>query len=233
MQQINYALTDFYGDWILIELKLKKCIAGNMITNLCDKLLEAFNNRKKDLINNKAMLCAVFLDPRFKFNLTSDQDALVKILLVDMWTEIKNLKQRESLNGLVPTENPSASGDEDDDLLEKKFVEKSAQVGGNCSELERNSGVATKSFSPGYTKSKIEFLSSIEEYEKGTSRLHHSASIFNFWENSKSKYAEIYVVARVYFGIPPAQATVERTFSVVGFIYNNRRFNLSKFSKEN
>lgn len=36
------------------------------------------------------------------------------------------------------------------------------------------------------------------------------------------------MVATVLFGVPPTQATVERTFSVVGFIFNNRRFKLSQ-----
>lgn len=102
LQKIEYTLSDFYGDVILSELKLKKWIECAMSTNLSSKLLESINNRKADLIENKAMICAVFLDPRFKCNLTSDEVALTKWLLCDMWAEIKGLKQRESSSNSIP-----------------------------------------------------------------------------------------------------------------------------------
>jgi hypothetical protein len=99
LQRPDYKLSDFYGDWLLCELKLNKWIQSPTKTDLCVKLLEAMNERKSDLINNRAMLCAIFLDPRYKFNLTADQVALAKILLCDTWNDIKTSENLECGNG--------------------------------------------------------------------------------------------------------------------------------------
>jgi hypothetical protein len=74
----------------------------------------------------------------------------------------------------------------------------------------------------------VQFLKAIDDYENNLVRLHHSESVLKFWENSKTKYPELYEVATVFIAIPPTQATVERVFSVLGFVYSSRRYNLSQ-----
>lgn len=96
LQKVNYTLSDFYGDWLLLELQLKKRSEQPCLVNLCEKLLQSLENRKEDLIMNKAMLCAIFLDPRFRANLTNAQVANVKLSLINMWDDIKTMKGREN-----------------------------------------------------------------------------------------------------------------------------------------
>jgi hypothetical protein len=217
LQTANYTLTDFYRDWLLMELMLRKYgeEGSPACDRLCKALLQSLQNRKADLITNRAMLCCIFLDPRFKHKLQVDETALVKLLVCDMWEEIRKMNQAtDTSNG----ENTNS----DYDLLEN-FL---AITDDSCisSPPERSN----ENERVDYNKSKNGFLNVIEKYESSVTRLHHKESVLQFWEKNKSTLPELYEVASVYFSIPPTQATVERTFSVLGFIFNNRRYNLSE-----
>ena len=63
--------------------------------------------------------------------------------------------------------------------------------------------------------------------------MHHKESILKFWKNKKNDFPELHAVACVINGLPPTQATVERSFSVLALIYNNRRSQLSQNMLEN
>lgn len=91
-----------------------------------------------------------------------------------MWEDIKVLYRRNECS-LVNTNNE----DDDADVLEKLLAEKSGQIAAAaaCQTVQ----------TVNYNKSKIEFLSSIADYEKACPRLHHSASILKFWDDSKVK----------------------------------------------
>lgn len=231
LQKHDYTLSNFYGDWLVADIKLKKWCINSLQTDLCVKLLEALDKRKSDLIDNRAMLCSVYLDPRYKMNLSMEQILLVKILLWDMWTEVKNLKSSESSDLVGDGENSlSNKSNDEEDCLEAYFRER-------CGHIEQTENIVNESlnvsFSPRYTMNKIEFLKVMDNYETTIKRLHHSESILKFWEDSKNIYPELYEVASVFLGIPPTQATVERTFSALGFVFSNRRHNLSQQVLEN
>lgn len=218
LQTANYTLSDFYGDWLLMELKLRKY--GEEVSptsaNLCEKLLESLEHRKADLITNRAMLCAIFLDPRLKHKLQDEEIEIVKLLLCDMWEEIKKLNRSTDID---ISNSGSTSGDSD--LLERFLADCDESASSSTQRSNENERVD-------YNKSRNAFLNVIDKYESSVTRLHHKTSVLDFWEKNKNTLPELYEVALVFLSIPPTQATVERTFSVLGFVFNNRRYSLSQ-----
>lgn len=225
LQKPNYTLSDFYGDWLFLDLKLKQMAEQPSVLNinLSRALLKSLHDRKESLISNKAMLCTVYLDPRFKSNLKADEIALVNLLLCDMKDDLKKIKQLSD-NSVI--ENLSSEC-ENNDLLETYLAQIDSDSSHSTEHVQAIQN-ENQSHSADYIRSTNDFRRVIEQYENNTARLHHSSSVLEFWENSKDKFAELYEVASVYLSIPPTQATVERTFSVLGFVFNNRRFNLSR-----
>lgn len=63
LQNAKCALSDFYGFWLLVQLKLSELCVNLNSTNLHQKMLAALDEKKVDLLQNRAMLCAVYLDP--------------------------------------------------------------------------------------------------------------------------------------------------------------------------
>lgn len=225
LQRVQYTLSDFYGDWLLCELKIQKLMSNTVKeTNLSEKFVWSMDKRKGDLIKNRAMLCAIFLDPRFRLNLTTPEVALVKHLLEDTWVQVQKLKgTRQDTNT-----NAHDLQETSDDLLESFLSQESNPPLDSLSNTNTNNGG-----SPDYSKSKADFMIMVCNYELNTSRIHHSNSVLDFWQNSKQMYAELYEVAMIYLSIPPTQSTVERSFSTLSFIYNSRRSKLSLKTLEN
>lgn len=65
IQNPNFALSDFYGCWLKMQIQIKNCIQPkNSEIGLAEAMLDSLNKRKKQLLKHPAMICAVFLDPR-------------------------------------------------------------------------------------------------------------------------------------------------------------------------
>lgn len=220
-QRSDLTLSDFYGCCLFSKLKLQEYQDKQSYTNLATKLLISLENRKSLLLDNKAMCCSLLLDPRFKTELSAHQTETAKDCLADYWVKIKLLQQQ--------TEPSSVENTNEDqiDLLETYFLNKGLN-NANC--LSEEGDIETTSLNheePDYNISRADFLLSLEKFTK-INRLHHSASILDFWENQKKIYPELYTVATVFNSIPPSQATVERAFSVLSLIYNNKRYRLGQ-----
>lgn len=54
-------------------------------------------------------------------------------------------------------------------------------------------------------------------------KLEKSLTIFDFWEKNESSFPALYEVACVVNAIPPSQATVERAFSTLKFVFGVHR----------
>lgn len=68
LQRENFTLSDFYGFVKIMEMKLNQAIsdAQNTHTNLAENMKKCLDERKIRLIETPLMLCAIFLDPRYK-----------------------------------------------------------------------------------------------------------------------------------------------------------------------
>lgn len=233
LQKVDCTLSDFYGEWLVCELKLKILMNdGQLKTNLCNKFVWSMEKRAKDIIKHRGMLCAVFLDPRYRCNLSTSEIALVKHLLEDAWLEMKKMKEAQTVIDLSDGDGivlADGDGDLREDLLEAYLQQSSSCLDATNS----NDMPEVIAVDADYSMSIAEFMISISNYEENTRRIHHSESIRKFWETNKNVYPELYQVAMVYLAIPPTQSTVERSFSALSFVFNNRRTKLCEENLEN
>lgn len=79
-----------------------------------------------------------------------------------------------------------------------------------------------------FNQDRDNFLLLLQKFENEFKTIHHKTSIIDFWKEQKENYPEIYAVAEILNSIPPSQATVERSFSALAYIYGPLRCRLSK-----
>lgn len=89
MQKVQYTLSDFYGTWLRMRLELEA-----MTDEFAKILLKSMEKRTESLLNVPAMLCAIFLDPRFKGELSSNQRVLAIETLKNMFKRLNEFKEK-------------------------------------------------------------------------------------------------------------------------------------------
>ncbi|XP_067645059.1 uncharacterized protein [Eurosta solidaginis] len=76
LQIEQYIIGDFYRDWLICEVKLKR-MTGNAFAA---KLLESMEKRKEILMDNVAFLAGIYLDPRFNRRKNESEDTALGLL---------------------------------------------------------------------------------------------------------------------------------------------------------
>lgn len=72
-----------------------------------------------------------------------------------------------------------------------------------------------------------EFLVLLETFEQITPILNHKESIHKFWATQEESFPILYELAMIVNAIPPTQTTVERAFSIMSFVFNCKKSNMS------
>lgn len=212
VQRSNFALTDFYGCWIKIQIDLKKRVQNeNFTIDLAQRLLDSMDKRKKDLLQHPGFICGMYLDPRFHCELTAAERRISK---ETFWQRIRLLNKTETIEEPVIDE------------LEEYLSSKNQT---NVSDVIRDfSGKANMNLS------NEEFGSMLTKYETNLTRLHHSTSILDYWAGRTSSSShvkdliEVQMVAFIVIGTPSTQVPCERSFSHLNFIFNDRRSKLEQ-----
>lgn len=238
LQKVDCTLSDFYSSWFLCELKIKKWIQSGIYqsTDLCEKLAFSMNKRKPDLVGSEAMLCTLFIDPRFKSNMSTSDIALAKNILSDLWIDLANLNKAPDTDREDDNNNNNMNLNLpvilEEDLLENFFVEREREPITTVADITNNA-IQNLTSIPCYNKTRNDFIAILNDYEGKVKRLHHTHSVRKFWLESKELYPELYQVAMVCLGIPPTQSSTERSFSTLSYIFNVKRSKLSKSLLEN
>lgn len=99
LQNRSLTLSDTYGIWLktqicLNELKQKK----NCKTTFIDRLIEALNVRKRIIFDNPAMICSLYLDPRFQREILLDEAKTEQAItmLSNVWNRLQAIQQFNS-----------------------------------------------------------------------------------------------------------------------------------------
>lgn len=202
IQNPAFTLSDFYCCWIRIQIRLQRMKSNNgKLTDLPDSLLEKLSHRKNALLKHPAMLCAIFLDPRIHRELESDaaEFKIAKMTLANLNERVFNLKVEPSN---VAEVNP-------DDSLEDYFNQR-IEIEMDTEQYRRTQFMESLDhFHRSLTNSKMKFA--------------QNETIFDYWENNKLFFPALYDVACVVNAIPPSQATVERAFSALKFVFGVHR----------
>lgn len=232
LQKPECTLSDFYGMCIMMREKLRLQSNQHNRTNLANKLLNEFEERRPQFIRNQAMLAAVCLDRRFTADMEDREVELGKLTLCNIWEKLKNSRNVTE----EVCEQPVHEIDDDEIFDFAKYFRSKGLTASNTAQLSaelQNNNIVSQpngdclQATPNYEKSKSEFLLSLNEFERKFPLLHHGTSILKFWEEQKNNYKEIYEVALIILSIPPSQATVERSFSQFSFVFDCRRSRIS------
>lgn len=203
LQSRELTLSDVFGIWLKMELHSKNCNRNPSKTGLSNHLLNALSQRKEKIFSNPFVACAIFLDPRFRSQIMNNEEkvAQAKETLINLWHRINETSvQEESQPNELASISSSVDFNESDEL--DKFL--------------------------GFTQSNnnrltdIEFL--LENFDPG--RLSSKESVLNYWQTVKSIHVELYQLAQIVYSIPPTEVQIERDFSKLGYVFNDRRCNL-------
>lgn len=214
IQNTAYTLSDFFGGWIEMVRKLEK-MQDQQDDEFATSLLEHAKARQHALLNNSSMLAAVYLDPRYSFLLSSSDVTTAKIVLEKLRDRLRRVESQVS-------ELPQPNTPEDS--FEEDCVAKGLERTFYGENVDQTDSVAYDM----QTDMTIWFAN----YEKIV-RIHRKNSILEFWESQSSNHKGLYELARIILAIPPSQTTVERAFSLLGYIYNCRRTRLLPQNLEN
>lgn len=220
LQKTSLTLSDVFGIWLKMILHLKACVKkANYKTNLALHLLNAMNERKEEIFNSSMMKCALFLDPRFRNQITNDEDKMqeAKTALLNIWHRLDTLdmsKSTEEKNDAANISKKEGASFEYDDQAElDKYL-----ATGFASESVANEPERVRS------SDNIEHLLDIFDPEP----IKSTENIVQFWENNKNKHKELYKLAIVVMGIPPTEVQTERDFSKLNYVFTDRRCNLDE-----
>lgn len=79
LQKEQLTVGDFYSIWMICKTKTQK-----INLSLAHDLVAAMTRREKSLLDNKAFLMGIFLDPRFKLILSEDERQKAKRWIKDL-----------------------------------------------------------------------------------------------------------------------------------------------------
>lgn len=216
IQSPALALSDFYGCWLRMRIDIEALIQQNHDQmGFAQTLLNSLNGRKSQLLNHPAMLSAVFLDPRYHFDLTEEEKQFARFNLRKIWHRIVQFKTRN-------TTHDNNSGNDEVDKLEKYLADK-------WGPLNRTETVAN---GPNFYITDTDLMKCVEEYENNLPRIHHSKSILDYWsgrlDESKhiAKSLELQYLASTILAIPSTQVPCERSFSVLNHVFDPHRGNI-------
>lgn len=216
LQIPSFTLSDFFGCWLKMKYKLNKLIENEkLITDLATTLLQKLIAREKDLLHYPSMLCAIYLDRRYKKELKdNDHIAIAKHTLINLYERV------------VANRQPTKQLDESESSFDS-FEQYLRQDGSplnysnTCAELmdERVDAVEFD---------RIDFMRKLQAFDDNSAQIHYKTNILDDWEARKEVHPELYEVACIIYGIPPSQVTVERAFSAMAFVFNPKRSKLSQ-----
>lgn len=215
MQNSKFTLSDFYLCWLRIEHKLGSQIKKQHLqTDFAVLLRERLCLRKKELLKNAAMITAVYLDPRVRLDPSEDEINIARVTLEKLFKKVQNAKAQNISNDdqNVTVDNVAEYENETEDSFEKYMASKAAATNTRSSEMNENN--------------EIDFFDLLAKFEVATP--FHNEPVLAFWESRIETFPEIYELACIINSIPPTQATVERSFSMLNFIYTCRRNRLGQ-----
>lgn len=197
MEKRDFCYTDLYLWWLRMELKFDEIIADSPKFNFASTLKRNIEARKAALFNTPIMMTALYLDPRFKNQLTTEKTAVAAETLQKLFIQTKSKP--------APSPHPGLNA------IDRQIE---AQVLNTCNHTQQNEA-----------NWRAELTMAMSNYN--TARITDiNRTALEFWKENKSVYPQLYELSRIIFSIASSISETERTFSAFSYIYNVRRQNL-------
>lgn len=217
LQKRDLKLSDVYGIWLKIKLGLSKLISTrrDYKTDLANHILTALGNRSDTIFSNPFMSSAVFLDPRYRAQIRSNEIKMqeAKSTLKNVWRRLIVIENLGVNDTTIDTSNTSTTSDPNSQLISDDDLDRFLL--GN---VENNTNVQVQ------TTLDIDML--LESFNPPI--VSSKTDILEYWESLKDDNEELYKLATVIFSIPPTEVQIERDFSELNFVFNALRCALTK-----
>lgn len=207
LQSETVTLSDFYGYWTILRIKVSKSEE-----EFSQKLLVQMNKYHDILIGNPTLIGAVYLDPRYQRGLGNEKSLAVKFL-ADLYEKIIKIEVPNDASAATENKEDNNHGDGSYDDLDQYLDACNSAYGS-----ERTNSSNTQNARP--------IISNILNEFDGKERLSLTASILEYWKEKKNTHPELYKLASVVMAIPPTQTSVERAFSALALVVTSHRTKL-------
>lgn len=235
LQKTDCSLSDFFGELIIMKEKLVLWSAkANKKTNLASRLIEQYERRKRSLLDNEAMVSAAFLVRRYGLKLDADQTAFAKLSLCKLWDRVCKKQSKDTQTNADRTLDVANDSFNFDDFDIEMFLSSSSSTPSiSASDSQMNEVPQSVQSEDDFRKTKEEFMVLLNNFEKDFPRIRYKTDMKTFRQEKKNKYPEIHVLAMILNAIPPAQASFERVFSTVAFVFDKGRSRLDELILQN
>lgn len=213
LQSASFTLSDFYQSWLRVMYKLQRQINPESETDFAILLLQRLKLRQPELLNNVAMKCAVYLDPRVRFNLSEIETSMAKMHLEKIYNRIQQLKRVKNDANESARQDNLEEENRDDDSFQKYMAANAAAKENSASTNNTEEVIAL-----------FNIMEQLDVYERSSP--FHQMDVLAYWESKKTEWPESYELSTFINSIPPTQTTVERMFSLLSFFFTVRRYNL-------
>lgn len=206
LQSTTTTLSDFYGYWMLMKIKVSKAVDP-----LSCNILAEMNHYHDMLMENPVILASLYLDPRYQRGL-KEKKSLAIDFLVDLYVRQKRVEQISDAAPTI-TDVVEAQGDDESNSFEELDDYLNA-----CQSINSANDIQTD------LNRRTEIRTILEQFWNVQAPL--KSSVLDFWEKNKIERPILYQLACVLNAIPPTQATVERAFSVFALTLTSHRARL-------
>lgn len=230
IQRPTVTLSDFFGFWLILELKINESKSEDHVTQMADYLHTAMERRKSKLLESEVMLAAIWLDPRYRHKILHDSNKVrkAKLTISNIWEKIKFNKNRQNrvLIPSVPVPVPAAKPKLTLQSLYSQLDDEFNADGVPSVETLMEPQMQSQ---PNYSKNKSEVLLDMDKFDPP--RMKPSESVVEFWLKTKegtNYFQELAVVAFVIMAICPSEVQTERDMSKLAFIFDEGRASLNE-----
>lgn len=206
LQSITTTLSDFYGYWMIMKIKLSK--ADDPLSH---NMLEEMNKYHDMLMENPVILASLYLDPRYQRGL-KEKKSLAIDFLVDLYARQTRVEQiYNAAHTIIDVM------EEKDDNESNSFEELDNYLNASKS-IDPSNNIQTNSDTIAEVRALLEQFWNVQAPLK--------SSVLDFWEKNKIDRPILYQLSSVLNAIPPTQTTVERAFSVLALTLTSHRVRL-------
>lgn len=217
LQKQDLTLSDAFGIWLKMSIHLQVPAMKRLCkTNFANCLINALDERKKTIFNNPAMLSAIYLDPRFQCEILRDKRMTGQAIevLSNLWRRISSLTPELSNESMINCSKESSGLNISIDFDDPDVLDKYLSRGHNSLDVQ-----------PAAACKNVCVETEIELFQ--AEKLPSNTSVISFWKSVKEQNQHLYELAKVIYAIPPTEVQIERDFSMLQFIFSQRRQSLS------
>lgn len=214
LQHAQLTLSEFYGIWVNLRLSLSKIQNQHTIAK---EFYVAIQSRERVLLTNPVVLASLCLHPQYKVLLRGEEMQLGIQVLLQLWERMKNIEKRNEVDG--STNSAQDKSNNEDSELDLLLLEKQQDFVTNIDDI-------TISNDERIQPVPLDLRLLITTFIK-TVFTNNKLPILKFWENNKTRFSELYMLANVVNAIPATQVRVERDFSALSNLFGKLRTNLS------